>query len=241
MKSTPQEKIKTSCKDCLFAIYNGKTQVSCAANRISLFGDHVLEAFDDDKEFYVIDRFCNYHRQTEWNNGEIDFQKLKKETDIPFDLFVSAKDIVSNDLIQILFNLKYDHDKIKISLFHHIDEDVNMDEVRKLVKLTNCEVSACFDINKHLHNSIIGSSNNYHAVLMNYNKHKIEKLDSINSVINNELRQAIIFNLNGVEFISNIAYKLESLSNDSISYIENLTSLKEKSLQAKMYIEIGND
>jgi hypothetical protein len=238
MKSQRQEKIQTNCKDCLFAIYNGNTQVSCAANRISLFGDDVVEAYDNEKEFYVINRFCNYYRKTNWNNGEIDFQKLKKETDIPFDLFISAKDLSSNELIKLLFNLKYDQNKITVSIFHHMLDKVDMVEIKKLAKLTNCTVTACVDIDKYLHNSIIRSNNNYHAVLVDDNKHKIRNIDSINSVINNDLKQAIIFNLDGVEFISNIAYKLESLINDSISYVENLTSLKQKSQQEKMYTEI---
>jgi hypothetical protein len=238
MKSQQQEKIQTNCKDCLFAIYNDKTQVSCAANRIVAFGNDVVEAYDDDKEFYVINRFCNYYRKTTWNDGEIDFEKLKKETDIPFDLFISAKGLSSNELIQLLFNLKYDQTKIRVSVFHHMLDNVDMVEIKKLVKLTNCTITACADIDKYLHNSIIRSNNNYHAVLVNENKHKIRDLDSINSVINNELKQAIIFNLNGIEFVSNIAYKLESLINESISYIENLTSLKQKSQQENMYIEI---
>ena len=37
-------------------------------------------------------------------------------------------------------------------------------------KLTNCSVTACVDINTHLHNSVIKSSNNYHAVLTNDRK-----------------------------------------------------------------------
>lgn len=238
MKSQQQEKIQTNCKDCLFAIYNDKTQVSCAANRITLFGDDAIEAYDDEKEFYVINRFCNYYRKTTWNNGEIDFEKLKKETDIPFDLFISAKDILSNELIQLLFNLKYDQAKIQVSIFHHMLDDVNMRDLAKLAKLKNCTITACVNIDEYLHNSIIRSKNNYHAVLVNDNKHKISNLDSINSIINNELKQAIIFNLNGIEFISNIAYKLEYLINDSNSYIENLTSLKQKSQQESMYIEI---
>jgi hypothetical protein len=238
MKSQQQEKIQTNCKDCLFAIYNDKTQVSCATNRIVAFGNDVVEAYDDDKEFYVINRFCNYYRKTTWNDGEIDFEKLKKETDIPFDLFISAKGLSSNELIQLLFNLKYDQTKIRVSVFHHMLDNVDMVEIKKLVKLTNCTITACADIDKYLHNSIIRSNNNYHAVLVNENKHKIRDLDSINSVINNELKQAIIFNLNGIEFVSNIAYKLESLINESISYIENLTSLKQKSQQENMYIEI---
>jgi hypothetical protein len=238
MKSQQQEKIQTSCKDCLLAIYNDKTQVSCAANRIVAFGGDAIEAYDDDKEFYVINRFCNYYRKTTWNGGEIDFKKLKLETDIPFDLFISAKGLSSNELIQLLFNLKYDQTKIHISLFHHMSDNIGAAEIAKLVKLKNCTITACVDIDKYLHNSIIRSKNNYHAVLVNDNKHKINDLDSINSVINNDLKQAIIFNLNGIEFISNIAYKLEYLINDSNSYIENLTSLKQKSQQEKMYIEI---
>jgi len=57
----------TACKNCIFAIYEGNTQVDCKVGRIeqyrSLNSETVMEVFDNEKEFYVINnRICLYYR-----------------------------------------------------------------------------------------------------------------------------------------------------------------------------------
>ena len=58
MKSKPSGKmVETSCKECIFAVYENDTQVGCFANRIEKFKEakEIIEAYDDEKEFYVRD------------------------------------------------------------------------------------------------------------------------------------------------------------------------------------------
>jgi len=61
--------ISTSCKECIFATYDGKSQTGCELGRIEKFKklDCIIEAFDEDKEFYIVNgRFCLACRDREW-------------------------------------------------------------------------------------------------------------------------------------------------------------------------------
>jgi len=56
----------TSCKDCIFAEYEGITQVSCKKNMLDKY-TQVIEAYDEDKEFFVIfNRKCPNYRPQKW-------------------------------------------------------------------------------------------------------------------------------------------------------------------------------
>jgi len=63
--------LHTSCKDCAFAVYSGKTQTGCSAEILERYrknGADIVEAYDDNgKEFFVInDKLCSHHREKEW-------------------------------------------------------------------------------------------------------------------------------------------------------------------------------
>ena len=50
--------IHTPCKDCVFAIYDDKTQINCSQDCIDKYKKldvPIVEVYDDDKEFYVIE------------------------------------------------------------------------------------------------------------------------------------------------------------------------------------------
>ncbi len=86
----------TVCKNCFFAEYEGDTQTGCTAGRIEAFQDkgvNIIEAYDNDKEFYVIeDRICNYFRHKNWAKKGADRQlmveKVKQETTIRLDVLI---------------------------------------------------------------------------------------------------------------------------------------------------------
>ena len=73
--------IHTPCKDCIFAIYDDKTQVGCLANRLDVFkqnGVEIIEAYDDALEFYVINgKKCLSYRTNDW----LEKRKLRRKTD----------------------------------------------------------------------------------------------------------------------------------------------------------------
>jgi len=63
----PQElqKIHTSCKDCIFAKYEEKTQMGCKLGRVEAFTTlgNTLEAEDDERQFFLINgRYCNAYQ-----------------------------------------------------------------------------------------------------------------------------------------------------------------------------------
>mgnify|MGYP003109108494 FL=1 len=65
------EQLHTSCRECIFSVKEGQTQVGCEFDRIDLYkenGSHVIEAYDEfDNEFFVINnRYCLYRRTEEW-------------------------------------------------------------------------------------------------------------------------------------------------------------------------------
>lgn len=89
--------IETSCKYCLFAEYDGNTQTGCKFDRIEKFeenGAEVIEAYDDEKEFYVIKgRFCNACRNENWigNKKKKDFKKITaKEFQVQYDVIINV-------------------------------------------------------------------------------------------------------------------------------------------------------
>ena len=56
--SVVNQKFHTSCKECIFAVYNELTQIGCDLDRIEEYkakgSNIVLEAYDGEKEFFII-------------------------------------------------------------------------------------------------------------------------------------------------------------------------------------------
>lgn len=64
------EPIHTACKNCVYANYENITQTGCHLGYIDKFrskGLEIIEAYDDDKEFYVVNnKKCIGYRINEW-------------------------------------------------------------------------------------------------------------------------------------------------------------------------------
>lgn len=63
-------KIHTPCKDCVFAVYEDRTQNECALKYLDIYKTNnieILEAYDQDKEFYIINgKKCMGYRENKW-------------------------------------------------------------------------------------------------------------------------------------------------------------------------------
>lgn len=70
--SEQKQAIITSCRDCIFAEYDGPTQRNCTLGRLYPFqnnGAEVYQIEDDEKTFYqIVGRFCNMCRNHDWGN-----------------------------------------------------------------------------------------------------------------------------------------------------------------------------
>ncbi|MHA2275778.1 MAG: hypothetical protein ACXAC2_08435 [Candidatus Kariarchaeaceae archaeon] len=104
--------ISTVCKNCLFAIYDGKTQIGCKFNRTDKADTHnyykLIEAEDDEKEFYIVDNhICPYQRTDSWahaNDADI-VARVKEEVFMPWAAILFYKNNV-DDLKKRIQELK---------------------------------------------------------------------------------------------------------------------------------------
>ena len=112
------EGLHTSCKECMFAIYEGDTQVGCSADRLPILrkNNTVIEAYDKDREFYVADCFCNYFRPPKWNDGKPDVEKASDENRPRFSIAIYCDNISAASLkktVDSISNIDYDKDRIR--------------------------------------------------------------------------------------------------------------------------------
>jgi hypothetical protein len=163
MKSKPPDKsLQTSCKECLFAIYEKDTQTGCVADRINMFrdtprGDMVIEAYDKEKEFYAIDGLCNYFRPPKWNEGQPDLEKAKKESQTSFTIIIYADDINKKALSSIrksLADIDYPPDKMSIIISHDIELPTPKKKMVRSLYESAGELGIQTSINAYLHPDI---------------------------------------------------------------------------------------
>ncbi len=64
----------TACKFCYFAVYDKNTQTGCSLGKLDKFranGHEIIEAYDEEKEFYLIKGFCPFFRTGEWAKDKV--------------------------------------------------------------------------------------------------------------------------------------------------------------------------
>lgn len=237
------QEIKTNCKNCQCAIYEGNTQTGCAFDRIKGFGDGVIEAYDDEKEFYVIKRFCNYYRSPKWNDGKLDLEKIKHESAVSFDVIIVCDDLTEesdvNNILDTIRKQNYYKDKINIALVHSskVSTSVRKNILKVFMEL-KCNLTDAIDLDEFLHNFIGSSRATYHTVLNVSNVSIINELFKANDIINNDLKPVTLFNIHDVKIISNIVYRLESGLNNQTNYSINKTHAISKSIESNTCVDI---
>ncbi len=126
-------KTYTSCKECIFAVYDGKTQTNCELGRIETYrgkGENVvIEAYDADKEFYLINNFkCNCFRNQNYainRPGQNHAEEVIKENKTKFCFIITADDDINNTKTTLvsLLNLNYHIEEIVIILNSKYEKD----------------------------------------------------------------------------------------------------------------------
>lgn len=100
--------LTTSCKDCVFANYIGKTQTDCKLGRIAKFRQNKVDIIDaedlEENEFFVVESWCNYYRDENWvksldSNIEDLSSQVKKEAIFPVGFIVLFNE--SDDIEQL--------------------------------------------------------------------------------------------------------------------------------------------
>lgn len=131
--------ISSSCKLCLFAKYDGDTQIGCEFNRTEKIHNHplyeLIEATDNDKNFYVLNNhICPYQRTEHWIHADSEnkIALVKKEVYMKWAAILIAHnqtlDVVEQRLQEI------DNQSIKPSVITLVlDKCVQIEEVFKIM------------------------------------------------------------------------------------------------------------
>ena len=127
-----KSKYDTPCKECIFAIYKDITQTSCRLNKIDLFhkhGIHVIEAYDEEKEFYVIrNKRCMWFRNHRWihakNNKSTQLNYLNKEIEIQYQAIIFANNVLPNTTSTLLSLLEQDIPPKHITIIRKPDSPI---------------------------------------------------------------------------------------------------------------------
>lgn len=209
----PDPTKQTSCKHCVFAIYDNKTQTGCEADRIKKFDD-IIEAYDNDREFYVINRLCNLHRTEKWNDGIKDITKAKNESCLTFDLLINCDAINSDYVSKIkdeINNISYPSYKYKL-VFYHSHE--LMKDGRQLVSdlhkaFPSSTISMYFEKAEYLQSFIYKTKNSFHVLIDSNNIDGIGKfLEKVNNLINEDLKRFVLCKGDHKIALSNIACRI---------------------------------
>ena len=148
--------IKTVCRDCAFAKYEGETQIGCKLGKLEKLrdlGETVVAAYDDtEKEFFIIqDRFCVFWRDPNWKDSE--FARIPKDkrndeslaTRVRYEVRAKFLTIVYLDESSTISDLKKTVNSLKSGLltpkkiaFCDNQSSVDTRELIKVAKSSGC-------------------------------------------------------------------------------------------------------
>lgn len=243
MKSQQQDKTnKTSCKECILAVYDGKTQSSCKANRLDKLKH--FEAYDDDKEFFVIEQLCNFYRDNvekyTLEDGSVDLDRIKKETRVTFDIIILCNHI-DDEFSQYILDL-HNHlasnyeDKFSIQLLYTIATKEQTQAIKEIKNKINSSVTFYAD-DVYLHTFLTKSNRSYHVIITKESKPNKDFAIILNNLINEEIKKVITYVNNGVYTISNLAYKITSFQNESTVYNDIVNNIINKTKETDLHYE----
>ena len=256
MKSQPLENnltiVKTSCKNCIFAIYDKNTQYGCEHDRINKFKNLstnlVIEAYDNDSNFFVINKFCNFYRdKTTWNNGNVDINKVEEEAKITFDILLNCDDIDDEYLEWLIQFVKevneynsHDTRKAIIHIYHanniSKEQKQKVSSISKMIKGNN-SINIYFDKNILDYHIVSKSKQSYHTCISKTQRPNINVLSNVNEEINTNLKKLLVIKNNNVYLYSNLSCKIEITNNNN----KNIDDIRQKIIQfsqQQYYIEL---
>lgn len=94
--------VHTSCKNCVFAKYDSKTQTGCALDYLNKHKDNgteIIDAYDNDLEFYIINqKKCNGYRENSWfvSKGLPEDSSLQSKIDLFKNLNIIGYTLIIN-------------------------------------------------------------------------------------------------------------------------------------------------
>lgn len=140
--------IHTPCKNCVFAQYEGITQKSCAMDLIEKYQNvetiEILEAYDDDKEFFVINnKKCFSYKEEKYfaskNMAESTLEEkiayIKDITKIKYTAVINTKNQNIEYLISVLESLsKAEVPPIHYTVVTFDENSIDIGDIHQVVK-----------------------------------------------------------------------------------------------------------
>jgi hypothetical protein len=247
MKSQQQENniTKTSCKDCIFSVYHKNTQTGCLVDRIETYKnidkDLVIEAYDNEKEFFVVNRFCNYYQNSSWNNGIPDTNKIRNQAKVSFNIIVDCKDFGEKEINNLINFYEYivDYNLQKVDFKIYINKCsgiTNIFDIRS--QFNNPEITVYFD-KFNPHDELIKTKKSYTLILNKENvENDLNMLEKLNDLVNSDLKKVIVLEYKNLLIISNLAYKIQSLISESTNYELIVNKILDESKQNGYYFNL---
>ena len=146
LKMEPQiSKIHTPCKYCVFAIYDENTQTDCAIKELNYYRQHgaeIIEVYDNDKEFYVINGYrCLYHRNHNWaaTKTEPYLEHIYEEIKMRYQAIVVANQSLVDIEITVQSLANQELPPIHISVIRPKHSIISPRQITELLQTTGIE------------------------------------------------------------------------------------------------------
>jgi|TARA_A100001518_G_C1219078_1_gene62599 hypothetical protein len=250
MKSKQKEKrLQTSCKGCAFAIYEGNTQTGCKFGRTEKFLERgeLFEAYDEEKEFFVVKRLCNLARPTEHSTEDSEVAKARDSIKPSIFISVELDDATEgdfNNFFNTMKNIDYPNDKLSIVLSQPFEATK---EQRKLGTKLLCDIKN-LGIKAQVVFNIASSMREYDVFKKcekNFSYYSFLSIKStlhegmlpyIDKVLNEDMDKVVFFRLNEIGFISSYAF-LMNYGNHIGEYKEFEKEMEEEAEKLDLYKE----
>lgn len=204
--------IHTSCKNCVFAKYDGITQTDCYLEYIQTFKDNnvsVVEAYDEEKEFYIINnKKCIGYRDKDWilknnldiNNIQSIIDAFNKTNQINYISIIDTKNLSINNIKDILQKLKIQsHKPQKIFLIRYsTNQDLSFSKIKPILEDTNIpwKIQTSLDTNtpiEYFIGTILNTQRTRFVLLINNYSTDIDKIiETSYDRVYKELKQILV-------------------------------------------------
>ncbi len=207
------EPIHTACKNCVYATYSGITQYDCKLDYISLFKEKkldILEAYDEDKEFYVINnKKCIGYTTEEWfkqkklDHLSIDDKVIRyhEQNYIRYLLWIDLMDFITlesmTDLAEELKNISPKPSQIIFLRYKGLSVDIHhMDYIQKILNDANLEnvywrIQTMLDAEgsryKKIYDSVIHCKHRFFATIVGKPVNFAKIIDRANTIVSKNM------------------------------------------------------
>lgn len=223
---------ETACKNCLFAVYDHKTQTGCQLGRVEkhIAEDNVMEVYDDDAEFYVIKGICNTVRQSEWNNGVANIDKVLSEARPKFDVYIDA-DNMSEGYAEEVMQFYDDVKDTDFTINWTVVAEAKLHGeprtlVAKILRHTNATVVESTDVSYAISETILKSRRAFSLCIDYLSVLDPNVFNRVDVLLNEDLRKFVYYTLNDTHIFSNLSFHIYHSNMNSMDFVDILENIR---------------